>query len=64
MYSFHELGKFKPEFLSGDESKERLKDFRVRLQYFATGTQNYIKELKNTVSKDDQSQEVNVQLDN
>ena len=30
-----------------------------RLQYFATGTQNYIKELRNTIVNNDDSQEVN-----
>ena len=29
-----------------------------RLQYFASGTQNYIKELKNTIVNNDDSQEV------
>lgn len=50
MYAFHVLGRYHPEFLSSDENKERLKDFRLRLQYFARGTQNYIKELRNSLS--------------
>ena len=50
MFAFHLLGRFHPEFLSADENKERLKDFRLRLQYFAKGTQNYIKELRNSLS--------------
>ena len=50
MFAFHLLGRFHPEFLAADENKERLKDFRLRLQYFAKGTQNYIKELRNSLS--------------
>lgn len=50
MYAFHVLGRYHPEFLSSDHNKERLKDFRLRLQYFARGTQNYIKELRNSLS--------------
>ena len=50
MYSFHVLARSQPEFLCGDENKERLKEFRLRLQYFAKGTQNYIKELRNSIS--------------
>jgi len=42
MFAFHALGRYHPEFLSADENKERLKDFRLRLGYFARGTQNYI----------------------
>jgi hypothetical protein len=49
MFSFHILGRFHQEFLSSENNKERLKDFRLRLQYFAKGTQNYIKELKNSL---------------
>ena len=53
MYAFHALGRINTEFLAaGDEAtKERLRDFRLRLTYFAKGTQNYIKELRNTLSK-------------
>jgi hypothetical protein len=50
MYSFHVLGRFHPEFLAAEENKERLKDFRLRLGYFARGTQNYIKELRSAVT--------------
>jgi len=50
LHSFHSLAKFQPAFLISDENKERLRDFRMRLQYFAKGTQNYIKELKNTLN--------------
>lgn len=49
MYTFHLLAKSKQEFLNAPESKEKLKDFRIRLQYFAKGTKNYIKELRNTL---------------
>lgn len=50
MYAFHSLGRFNQEFLSGEDNKERLKDFRLRLGYFARGTQNYIKELRNSLN--------------
>ena len=50
MYVFHQVAKFHPSFLTADENKEKLKDFRHRLQYFAKGTQNYIKELRNSIS--------------
>lgn len=49
MYTFHILAKCKQDFLGAAESKEKLKDFRIRLQYFAKGTKNYIKELRNTL---------------
>lgn len=49
MYTFHLLAKSKQEFLNAPESKDKLKDFRIRLQYFAKGTKNYIKELRNTL---------------
>lgn len=48
LYAFHVLAKFDQSFFFF-ENKERLKDFRLRLQYFAKGTQNYIKELRNTL---------------
>ena len=50
MYAFHQIAKFHPSFLLTEENKEKLKDFRHRLQYFAKGTQNYIKELRNSIS--------------
>lgn len=50
LYSFHVLAKYNPEFLATDENKERLKDFRFRLQYLAKSSQNYIKEIRNTLS--------------
>ena len=50
MYAFHLLARFNPEFLASDEHKERLKDFRLRLGYFAKGTQNYIKELRHSLA--------------
>lgn len=59
MHSFHQLGRHNQEYLTSEEQKERLKDFKIRLQYFATGTQNYIKELRNTIVLNDDSQEVN-----
>ncbi len=62
MFSFHSLGRHFQEFLTDDGEKERLKDFRIRLQYFATGTQNYIKELRNTIVNNDDSQEVIIKI--
>ena len=50
LLAFHALAKCNAEFLatSDDESsRERLRDLRLRLTYFAKGTQNYIKELRN-----------------
>ncbi|XP_002731277.1 apoptosis inhibitor 5 [Saccoglossus kowalevskii] len=44
MYSFHELGRKHADFLTSDEA--RLKDFRIRLQYFARGCQMYMKQLR------------------
>ena len=58
LFAFHELAKLCPQFLAADENKERLKEFRLRLQFFATGNQNYIKELRNSVLTNDNSQEV------
>lgn len=50
LYAFHSLAKNHADFLTADEHKERLKEFRLRLQYFAKGTQSYIKELRNSIS--------------
>ncbi|XP_075235301.1 apoptosis inhibitor cassowary [Lycorma delicatula] len=44
IYSLHRLARFCPEFLVKDPDK--LKDFRLRLQYFARGIQGYIKKLR------------------
>ncbi|XP_077994223.1 apoptosis inhibitor 5-like [Glandiceps talaboti] len=46
MSSFHQLGKKSPEFLTADDNADRLKDFRIRLQYFARGCQMYMKQLR------------------
>ncbi|EEB10656.1 Apoptosis inhibitor, putative [Pediculus humanus corporis] len=43
MYAFHKLVRQCPEFLS---DADRLKDFKLRLQYFARGIQGYIKKLR------------------
>lgn len=43
LFAVHKLGSFCPEFLS---EEERLKEFRVRLQYLARGTQAYMKKLR------------------
>nr|CAB3222499.1 apoptosis inhibitor 5 [Phallusia mammillata] len=46
MFAFHQMGKHKADFLTSEEAAERLKDFRLRLQYFARGLQVYIKQLR------------------
>ncbi|KAL3842408.1 hypothetical protein ACJMK2_020427 [Sinanodonta woodiana] len=46
MYGFHQLGRKSPEFLTDEKNAEKLKDFRIRLQYFARGVQIYIKQLR------------------
>ncbi|KAK0183348.1 hypothetical protein PV327_001399 [Microctonus hyperodae] len=48
MYSFHKLCKQTPDFLIKDP--ETLKEFRLRLQYFARGIQGYIKKLREAIS--------------
>lgn len=45
---FHKLCKQTPEFLVKDP--EQLKEFRLRLQYFARGIQGYIKKLREAIS--------------
>uniref|UniRef100_H2ZJL5 Apoptosis inhibitor 5 n=2 Tax=Ciona savignyi TaxID=51511 RepID=H2ZJL5_CIOSA len=50
MHAFHQLGKHKPDFFTADDAAARLKDFRIRLQYFARGVQVYIKELKTSLA--------------
>ncbi|XP_013381640.1 apoptosis inhibitor 5-like [Lingula anatina] len=46
MFAFHQIARKEPQFLTGEENAERLKDFRLRLQYFARGIQVYIKQLR------------------
>lgn len=46
MYAFHQLCRKQPSFLAAEENAERLKDFKIRLQYFARGVQVYIKHLR------------------
>ncbi|KAL5006738.1 hypothetical protein ScPMuIL_015544 [Solemya velum] len=46
MFTFHQLGRKCPGFLTDENNAERLKDFRIRLQYFARGVQVYIKQLR------------------
>lgn len=49
IYAFHKLCKQTPEFLIRDP--EQLKEFRLRLQYFARGIQGYIKKLREATSR-------------
>lgn len=44
LFTFYKLGSFCPDFLN--EDPERVKDFRVRLQYLARGTHAYMKRLR------------------
>lgn len=46
LYAFYQLSSKQPEFLTNEESSERLKDFRKRLQYFARGLSVYIRQLR------------------
>lgn len=46
MYAFHQMGQKAPEFLTDQANADRLKDFRLRLQYFSRGVQVYIRQLK------------------
>uniref|UniRef100_A0A8C6U0U7 Apoptosis inhibitor 5 n=1 Tax=Neogobius melanostomus TaxID=47308 RepID=A0A8C6U0U7_9GOBI len=46
LYSFHQLGKKLPDFLLDKVDQEKLKDFKIRLQYFARGLQVYIRQLR------------------
>jgi len=48
MYSFHCIGKQCNTFLTEDE--ERLKEFKMRLQYLARGVTGYLKKLKEFLS--------------
>jgi len=48
MYTFHCVGKQNDAFLKEDE--ERLKDFRLRLQYLARGVTGYLKKLREFLS--------------
>lgn len=49
MFTFHHLARRCPQILTDKEHADRLKDFRLRLQYFARGVQIYIKCLKTTL---------------
>ncbi len=51
LFAFHAVARHHEAFLSAadEATKERARDFRLRLQYFAKGTQNYIKELRNSL---------------
>ncbi|XP_058804520.1 apoptosis inhibitor 5 [Phymastichus coffea] len=48
IYAFHKLCKQVPEFLLKDA--DQLKEFRLRLQYFARGIQGYIKKLREAIN--------------
>ncbi|CAK6954488.1 apoptosis inhibitor 5 isoform X1 [Scomber scombrus] len=46
LFGFHQLGKKLPDFLLEKVDAEGLKDFKIRLQYFARGLQVYIRQLR------------------
>ncbi|PIK37761.1 putative apoptosis inhibitor 5 [Apostichopus japonicus] len=46
MHAFHCLVRKQPDFLAAEENADRLKDFRIRLQYFARGVQSSMKQLR------------------
>ncbi|CAI5763637.1 apoptosis inhibitor 5 [Podarcis lilfordi] len=46
LYSFHQLGRKLPDFLTAKLNTEKVKDFKIRLQYFARGLQVYIRQLR------------------
>ncbi|KAK7491464.1 hypothetical protein BaRGS_00017293 [Batillaria attramentaria] len=46
MFAFHQIARRCPQFLADEANAERLKDFKLRLQYFARGVQVYIKQLR------------------
>lgn len=50
MFTFHMLGRNNAEFLTSEEAAERLKDFRLRLQYFARGARVYLKEIQSSMN--------------
>uniref|UniRef100_A0A286XDH9 Apoptosis inhibitor 5 n=1 Tax=Cavia porcellus TaxID=10141 RepID=A0A286XDH9_CAVPO len=41
LHSFHQLGRKLPDFLTAKLNAEKLKDFKIRLQYFARGLKVY-----------------------
>ncbi|XP_063877428.1 apoptosis inhibitor 5-like [Scylla paramamosain] len=48
LFTFHQLARQQPEFLNDDP--DRLKDFRIRLQYFARVSQAYQKRLREALA--------------
>lgn len=48
LYAFHQICKHNIDFLTTNE--EKLKDFRLRLQYLARGVQSYMKKLKDSLT--------------
>lgn len=51
LFTFHQLARKCPEFLTNDQ--DRLKDFRLRLQYFARGVQGCKRGLEISLKKDE-----------
>jgi len=50
MYTFHQVGKRHPEWITAEDRSELLKDFRLRQQYFARSSQAYAKKLREALN--------------
>jgi len=46
LFTFHQICRHQPEFLTSEDNAEKLKDFRTRLSYMARGARVYVSELK------------------
>ena len=46
MYSFHQVARKYPEFLTAAEAADKLRDFKLRLQHVGQRCQTYIKQIK------------------
>ncbi|CAH0388790.1 unnamed protein product [Bemisia tabaci] len=64
IYAFHRLSRQSQDFLTKDA--ERMRNFKIRLQYLARGTQGYLKKLKESVegksSEDLKSEECKIKV--
>lgn len=48
LFALHKIGRQAPTFITADAAQ--LKEFRLRLQYFARLTQGYIKKLREAIN--------------
>ncbi|XP_028413082.1 LOW QUALITY PROTEIN: apoptosis inhibitor 5-like [Dendronephthya gigantea] len=51
MYSFHQVARKYPEFLTAADAADRLRDFKLRLQYVGQRCQMYIKQIKMSLNE-------------